>query len=189
MARQLTTSPYLCQQCNCSRIIYSAGCAIDLASYTIMLLHTWANHIYARHAESTLHPVGTQNASRINYNHVTIALTPLTTTRIVREWQGPSVAPAADFTTWQCVRSCRPGDCTMTPVPLGDHDETGGCWPQYDPGFFPFRGLIQRSALGRRRVAKASRRGSQQRYNDVPARLIATVCAGQTTNYNDEIWG
>ena len=34
MAR-LTTSPYLCQQCNCSRMIYAAGCAIGLASYSI----------------------------------------------------------------------------------------------------------------------------------------------------------
>ena len=24
----------------------------------------------------------------------------------------------------------------MTPVPLGDHDETGGCRPQYDTGSF-----------------------------------------------------
>ena len=88
-----------------------------------------------------------------------------------------------------CVRSCRPGGCTMTPVPSGDHDETGGCRPQYDTGFFLLRVLIQRSASGRRRVATASRLGSQQRYNDEPARLTATVCAGQTTNYNDEIRG
>ena len=76
----------------------------------------------------------------------------------------------------------------MTPVPV-DNDETRGCRPQYDTGFFLLRGLIQRSALGRRRVATASRRGSQRRYNDEPARLTAMVCAGQTTNYNDEIRG
>ena len=86
-----------------------------------------------------------------------------------------------------CVHSCRPGECAMTPVLLGDHDEMGGCWPQCDTGFFLLRNLIQRSASGRRRVATASRRGSQRGYNDEPTRLTATACAGQTTNYNDEI--
>ena len=81
--------------CNCSRI--------DLASYSIALLYAWANHIYARRPERALHPVGTQNAGRINYNHVTIAHTPLTTTCIAREWQGPSVAPTAGLMMWQCV--------------------------------------------------------------------------------------
>ena len=145
MARQLTTSPYLCQQCNCSRIIYAAGCVIDLASYSIALLYAWANHIYARRPEIALHPVGTQNAGRINYNHVTIAHTPLTITciaRVARPERGSNRGP---HDVAVCVRSCRPGKCAMTPVPLGDHDETGGCRPQYDIGFFLLRDLIQRS--------------------------------------------
>ena len=48
---------------------------LTLASYSIALLYAWANHICARRAERALHPVGTQNAGRIGYNHVTIAHT------------------------------------------------------------------------------------------------------------------
>ena len=45
------------------------------------------------------------------------------------------------------------------------------------------------SGSGRRRITTASRQGLQRGYNDEPTKLIATVCTGQTTNYNDEICG
>ena len=58
LCMQLTTSPYLCQQCNCGRLIYTAGCAIDLPSYSVALLYAWTNHIRARRAERALHHIG-----------------------------------------------------------------------------------------------------------------------------------
>ena len=106
---------YLCQQCSCSGAVCAAGCAIGLESYSTALLHAWTNHICARRAERALHPVGTQSAGRINYNHVTIAHTPLTTTCIAREWQGPNVAPA---------RASRCGSvCPLLPL-RGVYDDT-----------------------------------------------------------------
>ena len=80
MARQLTASQYSICACahettaswqgsllrhlicanNATVTGYTAGCAIDLASYSMALLYAWTNHICARRAERALHPVGTE---------------------------------------------------------------------------------------------------------------------------------
>ena len=77
-----------------------------------------------------------------------------------------------------CARPCRPGESTTK---RGD----------FDPK--TIRVCSQRphimSASVRRRVTTVSQQGSQRGYNDEPTKPIATVCTGQTIDYNDGICG